>query len=350
MYELPTFNNYSFITYNLQENSLLSFIKVVILIIIYKNTKMMRTILTLFLIGLSMTISAQDWSGFYKVNVDEGAYQATLQAQVYQLNGEYWGQLRGNVNGEQWEIEFWTILNEGQSLDCYYDKGNDEKFPTNNAMIFSLVGNKAKFTTTFGEDLYRIVKHLETHPGFNLDTNEGEIQEFTSTVVEAPGTKPVTAADIEQPEQPVAPPTLPKTKSTTELIVGVWKGAEASDITKFFDYDFYMDGTGRRGNLDFNWVLQSEDGKDYLDIQYFKPITKRDYQAYLAKVDNLEYQENFTIINTTDGESHQIRINGEYYAELKKTERYKIDNLEEKALTLSFKHNGKTVESSHYKD
>lgn len=310
----------------------------------------MRIILTLLLVLSSMTIFAQDWSGFYKLAVSENGYEATLQAQIYQLNGEYWGQLRGNTNGEQWEVEFWTILNEGESIDCYYDKGDDVRFPTNNALVFSLVGNKAKFTTTFGNDLYNIMKHLETHPGFSLDNTEGDIQEFTASVATSTTTTPTSTAEEPAAATPKPTATLTPPKSKADLIVGKWLGEDASDMTKFFDYDFNIDGTGRRGNLDFNWTLISEDGKDYIDIQYFKPITKREYKAYLAKVDNLEYLENYTVINTTDGERHQIKINGEYYAELKKTERYTIEKLETKNLLLVFKLNGKTVKSLHYKE
>lgn len=318
------------------------------------------TILSMCFVSL---IFAQDWTGFYTLNIDEDGYQGTLQAQIYQLNGEYWGQLRGFGNaafGERWEIEFWTILNEG-SLDCYYDQGNDEKFPVNNALIFALVGNKAKFTTTFGDDLLKAVRHLESHTGFYVDNNEGEIQEFTAVEAEAPApakpAKPANPSKLEDvtttaetvetttPAVTLTPPQLSK----SDLLVGSWKGEEASDLTTFFDYDFNIDGSGRRGRLDFYWSFVSENGKDYVDIQYFTPITRKVYQGYLAQGSDIELRDNLTIFKTPDGKVHQIKIMGDNYSELASSERYLITQLNENTLELSFKYNGKIVKTLHYK-
>jgi hypothetical protein len=315
--------------------------------------KIALTILSMCFISL---IFAQDWTGFYTLNIDEDGYQGTLQAQVYQLNGEYWGQLRGFGNeafGERWEVEFWTILNDG-SLDCYYDQGNDEKFPVNNALIFALVGNKAKFTTTFGDDLLKAVSHLEGHLGFYLDNSEGEIQEFTSVQTPTPAkpSKPTATAKIED-EVPATPKPVvtltPPKLSKTDLLIGTWTGEEASDLTKFFDYDFNIDGSGRRGTLDFYWSYKTEGGKDYLDVQYFKPITRKIYQDYLVQVDNIENRGDLTIFKTSDSKTHQIKIIGDNYSELASSERYLITKLEDNKLELSFTYNGKIVKTLHYK-
>jgi hypothetical protein len=295
-------------------------------------------------------VFAQDWAGFYTLNIDEDGYKATLQAQVYQMNGEYWGQLRGFGNedfGERWEIEFWTILNDG-SLDCYYDQGNDAKFPVNNALLFALVGNKAKFTTIFGDDLLKAITHLEGHSGFYLDNSEGEIQEFTAVQTPASG-KPTTAAKIgTETSKPVATLTPPKL-SKMDLLIGTWTGEDASDLMKFFDYDFNVDGSGRRGILDFYWSYKIEGGKDYLDIQYFKPITREIYQTYLIQVDNIENRDDLTIFKTSDGKTHQIKIIGDNYSELASSERYLITKLEDHKLELSVTSNGKIIKTVHYK-
>jgi hypothetical protein len=315
--------------------------------------KIALTILSMCFVSL---IFAQDWAGFYTLNIDEDGYKGTVQAQIYQMNGEYWGQLRGSGNaafGEKWQIEFWTILNDG-SLDCYYDQGNDVKFPVNNALIFALVGNKAKFTTTFGDDLFKAVSHLEGHRGFYLDNSEGEIQEFTSVQTPAVGkaSKPTTATKIEA-ETPITPKpavTLtPPKLSKTDLLIGRWTGEEASDLTKFFDYDFNIDGSGRRGMLDFYWAYKTEGGKDYLDVQYFKPITRKIYQDYLVQVDKIETRDDLTIFKTSDGKTHQIKIGGDDYSELESSERYLITILEDNKLELSFTYNGKIVKTLHYK-
>ncbi|NJN78703.1 MAG: hypothetical protein HC803_10585 [Saprospiraceae bacterium] len=189
---------------------------------------MKKTVLTMLSICFATMIFAQDWLGFYTLNIDNDGFKGTLQAQIYQLNGEYWGQLRGYGNeafGEKWEVEFWTILND-ESIDCYYDKGNDTKFPVNNALLFSLVGNKAKFTTTLGDDLMKAVEQLDFINQFYLDTKEGEIQEFTAIKAEKPAkpTKPetTTTPPAIKPTAVLTPPT-----SKTDLLVGNWSGEEA---------------------------------------------------------------------------------------------------------------------------
>ncbi len=316
---------------------------------------MKTTSLTIILMLFSMFTFAQDWTGFYTLNIDENGYKGTLQAQIYQLNGEYWGQLRGYGNeafGEKWEIEFWTIVNEGGSIDAYYDQGNDDKFPNNNALLFALVGNKAKFTTTFSTDLTNAVQYLQSHEGFYLDMNEGEITEFTAVETAAPPkqTKP-NNTEVTTPAKPAAVLTVPTlTVSKSDFIVGKWHGEEASDFTKFFDYDFHIDGTGKRGNSDFNWSITTEGGKDYLDLQYFKPITASSYRSYLAQADNIENREGIMIFKTSDGKTHQIKISGEHYAELENTTRYGIALLDDKSLALVLKYNGKEVKTLHYKE
>lgn len=300
--------------------------------------KISLTILSLCFVSL---IFAQDWAGFYTLNFDNDGVKGTLQAQVYQMNGEYWGQLRGFENeasGGKWEIEFWTILNE-ESLDCYYDRGNDAKFPVNNAFLFALVGNKAKFTTTTSDDLMKAVNKLNFTDQFYLDTNEGEIQEFTAVETTVNSKSSVTTVTTLTP---------PK-RSKTDILVGRWFGEEASAMTKFFDYDFNIDGSGRRGNLDFYWAFQSESGNDYIDIQYFKPITRKVYQGYMAEGNNFELRDNLTILKTADGKTHKIKIIGDYYSELEDSERYLITKLDDESLELSFKYNGKIVKTLHYK-
>lgn len=319
--------------------------------------KLLLVALTLFFIK---TAEAQDWTGFYKLNIDEDGYQATLQAQIYPLNGEIWGTLRGQDNGdskERWEIEFWTIVYEDENtIACYYDQGNDKKFPTNNALLFSLVGNKNDFSSSFGEALTNVIQKLEMHEGFVLDNNaDAKVDEFTSTIYVAPEedapTKPATSTPPTKPTPTATTPTLNVPQSKTELIVGNWKGEDASDMTKFFDYDFNIDGSGRRGNLDFTWTYVNEAGKDYIDIQYYQPITRTTYQSYLAKVEGtIDMRDGLNIINTTDGEKHSVKIMGSSYLELTDAQRLKIDTIDSDTLELSFKYNGKTVKTLHYKE
>lgn len=305
-----------------------------------------------------VSLKAQDWTGFYKLNVDQDGYQATLQAQIYPLNGEIWGTLRGQDNAdskERWEIEFWTIVYEDENtIACYYDQGNDVKFPTNNALLFSLVGNKTDFSSSFGEALTNVIQKLELHEGFVLDNNaDAKVDEFTSTIYvtpedEAPAkpTKPTETTPTETTQ-----PTLNIKQSKAELIVGSWKGEDASDMTKFFDYDFNLDGSGRRGNVDFSWTYVNEAGKDYIDIQYYKSITRTTYHSYLEKVDGtMEMRDGMNIINTTDGEKHSVKIMGNKYLELQDIQRLKIDEIDSNSLELSLKYNGKTVKTLHYKN
>lgn len=316
---------------------------------------MKTTPFIILLLCFVTSISAQDWTGFYEFTVDKDGYVANVQAQVYQMSGDYWGQLRVSGNeafGESWEVEFWTIMNEGESLDCYYHKGNDAKFPKNDALLFSLIGNKAKLETTFGQAFIDAVKHSETHLGFTFNPNAGKIETFTSTeIVETPANPTATTETPAIETQP----TLTPPKSSMDLLIGRWQGEDASDMTKFFDYDFYLDGTGRRGSLDFNWTLQSEGGQEYIDIQFFKPISRAKYQSYFEKVDTdktgaIEDKDNLRILKTTDGETLQFKINGNNYALLDETKRFTIDSIESKSLTLSFEYNGKTVKTLHYKE
>ena len=316
-------------------------------------------VLTFF---FATSMNAQDWSGFYKLNVDQDGYEATLQAQIYPLNGEVWGTLRGQDNGdskERWEIEFWTIIYEDENtIACYYDQGNDGKFPINNALLFSLVGNKADFSSTFGGALMNVIQKLELHEGFRLDNNaDAKVDEFTSTIYVAPEDDAPAKPELSAPTKPTTTaaatttPTLSVQQSMTELIIGSWKGEDASDMTKFFDYDFHLDGSGRRGNTDFSWTYVNEAAKNYIDIQFYNPITRSTYQNYLAKVDGtMEMRDDVNIINTTDGEKHSIKIMGNNYLELTDTKRFKIDDIDNNSLELSFKYNGKTVKTLHYKN
>lgn len=303
---------------------------------------------------IATTLQGQDWTGFYSLTVDDEGYKATLQAQIYSVNGELWGTLRGQDNGnslKRWEIEFWTIVYEDENMiACYYDKGNDEKFPTNNALLFSLVGNKADFSTSFGSDLMNVIQKLELHEGFKIDNNaDAKVEAFANTIYIAPEPEVTTKETTET--SPIEVPTLQVQESKTELIVGSWKGEDASDMTKFFDYDFNVDGSGRRGNIDFSWIYINEDGNDYIDIQYYKPITRTTYQNYLAKVDGtMEMRDGLNIINTTDGEKHSVKIMGNDYLEIENTQRLKIDEINDKSLEFSFKYNGKTVKTLHYKE
>lgn len=315
---------------------------------------MKKLLLFALMLFLVTTSEAQDWAGFYKLNIDQDGYKATLQAQIYPLNGELWGTLRGQDNGdskERWEIEFWTIIYEDENtIACYYDQGNDEKFPTNNALLFSLVGNKTDFSSSFGDALTAVIQKLEMHEGFVLDNNaDAAIDEFTSAIYVAPGEETLT--------EPVAP-TLPESTSTSnvsqskaELIVGNWKGEDASDMTKFFDYDFNIDGSGHRGTLDFTWTYVNEAGKDYIDIQFYQPITRTTYQSYLAKVDGIiEMRDDMNIIKTTDGEKHSVKIINNNYLELTNKQRFKVDKINSNTLELSYKSNGKTVKTLHYRN
>ena len=313
--------------------------------------KLMKKIFLLLTTVLCFTaLNAQNWTGFYKLNVDKDGYRATLKVQIYSLNGEIWGTLRGQDNEastERWEIEFWTMEFEDQNtIACYYDKGNDVKFPENNALLFSLTGNKNDFTTSFGDALINVIKHLETHQGFSPDnTAEAEVEEFTSTIYIAPDTE-----TPEQPEVIINMPAVNNSTSKSMLIVGSWKGDDATSMTKYFDYYFDVDGTGNRGNLDFTWTYVNEFGTDYIEIQYYTPITRATYQQYLSKIgDTMEIRDGMNIINTTDGERHAVKIIGSRYLELSEKHRLKIDSITESSLELSYKLEGKTVKTTHYK-
>ncbi len=314
--------------------------------------KLMKTILLLVTTLLCLTsLQAQDWTGFYRLDVDKDGYKANLKVQIYSLNGELWGTLRGQDNDaytERWEIEFWTMaFDEDNTIACYYDKGDDAKFPENNALLFSLTGNKNEFTTSFGEALTNVVKNLETHRGFSPDiTAEEDVEEFTSTIYIAPGTE-----TPEQPEVTINNPVTFNTVSAATLITGSWKGNDASNMTKFFDYNFNTDGSGNRGNLDFTWTYVNEAGVDYIDVQYYTSITRATYQQYLSKIgDGMEIRDGMNIISTTDGEKHAVKIMGSNYLELSEKQRLKIDTINDNTLELSYKLDGKTVKTSHYKE
>lgn len=296
--------------------------------------QLIRTLSILsLLIGNVFVAHAQDWAGFYVATIDKTKdgeqYQAKIEAQIYKLRGEHWGQIRASGNqafGKQWAVEFWTLDN-GESIDCYYDKGNDELFPKNNTHLFSLYKINGKLSTTFGEVLIAIIKHLDIHPGFTFKGRANKIPEMVSVQPTKAKTQPT----------PTATSTLPQRKlPKSELILGKWLGDQAGELTKYHDFEFRIDGTGNRGKLDFEWELVDEKNNPHLKLIWFNLLSKSQHQAIFSKVESMEVHDTYTVYSTTN-KSYKIRAEGNKYFELSEPEVLKIKKLTNKKLELSVK-------------
>jgi hypothetical protein len=270
----------------------------------------MKTLLTLCLIVLLQTmVIGQDWTGFYSLHIDKNGYQATLKVQLYQVNGDYWGEIRGSGNsafGDRWSIEFWTDKTD-EAINCYYDKGGAGLKLVNNEFLFSFTGTKNKFFTSFGEGLTKNVKHLETHAGFALDENEGKIEAFSSVTAASPAKS--------TPTTPAVPTAAKSTgMSKSEMLVGKWKGEVATETTQFFDYEFMADGTAKRGQTSFQWALKTDETGDFLELATYKSITGAQYFKYLEEADgDVMLQDSDYVIKTKDGKTHIIKISVNNY-------------------------------------
>jgi len=328
----------------------------------------MKKIFTvLSLLMLTVNVFAQgDWVGFYTMNIEKDGYKATLQAKITKVDGTYWGKLRGFGNeafGPSWEVDFWTLIGEEDgALNCYYDRGNDVKFPVANTLLFSLIGSKEQLETTSGASLEKAVKNLTFRQQFFFDKARNafdaastpaplsafENEQISETAPPKPA-KPATTIE-ENPSIPTSVPSLDAVRTTavSELILGGWNGDIASEMTKFFDYEFMLGGSGTRDYENFFWKLNQVDGTNYIDIQFVKLIDVDIYNKYLNEAgsfQNIDGIVNFQLNN----ETKKIKIqNGNYY-ELGKSQRLKIEEISEKLLVLSFNYNGRTVRTMHLK-
>lgn len=325
----------------------------------------MKKILTLLpLLMISISVFAQgDWVGFYTMNIEKEGYKGTLQAKVSKVDGVYWGKLRGFGNegfGPNWEIDFWTLIGEEDgALNCYYDRGNDVRFPMANTLLFSLIGSKNKLETTAGASLEKAVKNLTYKNQFFHDKERSAFDAASTPAPLSAFEGETTTTATQKPTKPQPATTAPtsadvpsigatRTEDVNELILGGWNGEIASEMTKFFDYEFMVNGSGTRDDENFFWKLTQENGNNYIDIQFVELIDISTYNKYLndaGSFQNIEGIVNFQLNN----ETKKIKIeNGNYY-ELGIAQRLKVENISNKKLVFSFNYSGRTIKTLHKK-
>lgn len=303
-----------------------------------------------------------DWVGFYTMNIEKDDYKGTLQAKVTKVDGTYWGKLRGFGNAEfgpSWEIDFWTLIGEEDgALNCYYDRGNDFKFPMANSLLFSLIGSKQQLETTAGSSLEAAVKHLTFQNQFFYDKDRTAFDAASSPAALS-AFEGQTAATT-SPAKPTKPepstttvtnvPSLDaaRTEDVGELILGGWNGDVASEVTKFFDYEFLINGFGTRDSENFLWKLNQENGNNYVDIQFIELIDVSTYNEYLNEAGSFQNVEG-VITFQLNNETKRVKIeNGNYY-ELGKAQRLKIEEIDSKTLVFSLNYGGRRVRTLHIK-
>jgi hypothetical protein len=326
---------------------------------------MKKTLTLLLLLMISVSVFAQDnWVGFYTMNIEKEDYKGTLQAKVTKVDGAYWGKLRGFGNdgfGPSWEITFWTLIGEEDgALNCYYDRGNDVKFPIANTLLFSLIGSKQQLETTAGSSLEKAVKHLTYKNQFFHDR---ERNAFDATSTPAPlsafegqaatTTAPPKPTKTQQPTAPSTSVNVPslgasRTEDVAELILGGWNGEIASEMTKFFDYEFMINGSGTRDYENFFWSLNQESSGNYIDIQFVELIDVSTYNEYLNKAGSFQNVEGIVIFQLNN-ETKKIKIkNGNYY-ELGIIQRLEIEEISSNKLVFSFNYGGRIIKTLHKK-
>jgi len=292
------------------------------------------------------------------MNIEKDGYKGTLQAKVTKVDGTYWGKLRGFGNdgfGPSWEIDFWTLIGEEDgALNCYYDKGNDFKFPVANTLLFSLIGSKYQLETTAGSSLEKAVEHLtyrnqfsydEKRSGFDAASAPAPLSAFEG---QAPAPEPAKPAPAANTSSVPSLDGATKTTDVSELILGGWNGDVASEMTKFFDYEFMANGSGTRDYENFFWKLNQVDANNFIDIQFVTLIDVSTYNKYLNEAGSFQNIDGIVHFELNK-ETKKIKIeNGNYY-ELGKAQRLKIEEIDDKTLIFSFNYSGRTVRTMHLK-
>jgi hypothetical protein len=339
---------------------------------ISKTKKIMKKTLTLLLL-LTFTIGvfAQgDFVGFYTMNIEKDDYKGTLQAKVTKVDGTYWGKLRGFGNegfGPSWEVDFWTLIGEGDgALNCYYDRGNDFKFPMANTLLFSLIGSKDKLETTAGASLEQAVENLtyknqffydKDRSAFDAASTPAPLSAFEGTTTATPQTtappKPTKSQPISNTEvaSTMKVPSLGgavRSEDVEDLILGGWNGDVASEMTKFFDYEFMLNGYGTRDYENFFWTLNRADGANYIDIQFIDLIDLDTYNKYLNEAGSFQNIEGIVTFQLNNATKKIKIVNGNYY-ELGKTQRLKVEAISSNKLVFSFNYGGRTIKTIHLK-
>ncbi len=294
---------------------------------------------TLFILSTFYGIG-QDWSGFYAFTVDKKTedgqpYKAKIDMQIYKLHGDYWGEMRasGNPNfGTSWSVEFW-VLDNGNSLYCYYNKGNDEFYKTN-ALVFSLEGSPSNFTTVFGPSTMNAIQFLETNPGFKFVSKKADV---SSEIYTAPTT--TTPASITKTEPKTTTPSKTTRTSKFDLILGKWSGKAVNDLYKFHDYEFKIDGSGTQNGETIEWEMVEEAGMSYIKITSSKRIARSEYQEIMAKASSLEGLDTYTLVKTPEG-TFKLRIEGEKYFLVQSPKTLQVNKVNSTTLTLSVRTKG----------
>lgn len=302
---------------------------------------MKQFVLTSILVFVVLFTYAQDWTGFYAFTVDKETedgkpYKVNVDMQIYKLHGDYWGEMRvsGNENfGASWAIELWTLDN-GNSLYCYYSKGNDDLYKMN-ALVFSLEGSRSNFTTVFGPSTEAAIQFLATNPGFTFVSKKAE--ENDGSIYTAPTGN--NTATIQKPVAPKAEPVAKKrTQGTSkfEQIIGTWSGEVVDDLYKYHDYYFKIDGTGTQNGAPIEWEMVEDAGLSYVKITGSRRISRSEYQDIMVQASSLEALDTYTLVKTPKGD-HKLKIEGENYSLITNPKLLQVNKINNIKLVLSIR-------------
>jgi len=137
----------------------------------------------------------------------------------------------------------------------------------------------------------------------------------------------------------------------TKKLLGNWKGDKATQITKYFDFEFNENGKGERNEIPFYWKLSKKDNGEILTVSWFRTITTGEYNNIRSNADEMMPKGNNTTTYITNGKKESVMVNdGQFYL-ITGMEVFKVAVLTNKKLVLSVKAtNGKTINTYHSKN